>query len=141
MPSALDASLAPAGQHVASLFVQYVPYALEGSHWDAERDSFADRVLALVDEVAPGFSSSVLHREVLAPPDLERIFGLTGGNLFHGAMTLDRLLFMRPLPGMGHYATPVAGLYLCGAGTHPGGGVMGACGRNAARVILRDLRR
>jgi phytoene dehydrogenase-like protein len=139
LPSVLDASLAPAGQHVASLFVQYVPYAPEGSRWDTERDSFADRVLALVDEVAPGFSSSVLHREVLAPPDLERIFGLTGGNLFHGAMTLDRLLFMRPLPGMGHYATPVAGLYLCGAGTHPGGGVMGACGRNAARVILRDL--
>ena len=102
---------------------------------------FADRVLALVDEVAPGFSSSVLHREVLAPPDIERIFGLTGGNIFHGAMSLDRLMFMRPLPGWSHYRTPVEGLYLCGAGTHPGGGVMGACGRNAAGEILRDLRR
>jgi phytoene dehydrogenase-like protein len=100
--------------------------------------ALADRACALVDEVAPGFSDSVLHREVLAPPDLERIFGLTGGNIFHGAMSLDRLLFLRPLPGMAHYRTPVRGLYLCGAGTHPGGGVMGACGRNAAREILRD---
>ena len=95
----------------------------------------------MVDEVAPGFSESVLHRDVLAPPDLERIFGLTGGNLFHGAMTLDRLFFLRPTPGLGGYRTPVAGLYLCGAGTHPGGGVMGACGRNAAREILRDWKR
>jgi phytoene dehydrogenase-like protein len=122
LPSALDRGLAPRGRHVASLFVQYVPYQLEGTSWDAQRDRFADRVLTLVDEVAPGFSESVLHREVLAPPDLERIFALTGGNLFHGA------------------STPIAGLYLCGAGTHPGGGVMGACGRNAAREILRDLR-
>jgi len=141
LPSALDASLAPAGHHVASLFVQYAPYALDGSTWDAERDRFADRVCGLVDEVAPGFSGSVLHREVLAPPDLERVFGLTGGNIFHGAMSLDRLGFLRPLPGLAHYRTPLRGLYLCGAGTHPGGGVMGACGRNAAREILRDLRR
>ncbi|MDH3211379.1 MAG: NAD(P)/FAD-dependent oxidoreductase [Myxococcales bacterium] len=140
LPSALDGSLAPDGHHVASLFVQYVPYALAERDWDAERDRFADRVLALVDEVAPGFSESVLQREVLAPPDLERIFGLTGGNIFHGAMSLDRLLFLRPVPGWARYRTPVAGLYLCGAGTHPGGGVMGACGRNAAGEILRDLR-
>ena len=141
VPSAIDPDLAPAGHHVASLFVQYAPYALRDGGWDTARESFADRVLALVDEVAPGFSSSVLHREVLAPPDLERIFGLTGGNIFHGAMSLDRLMFMRPLPGWSHYRTPVEGLYLCGAGTHPGGGVMGACGRNAAGEILRDLRR
>ncbi|MFQ5634752.1 MAG: phytoene desaturase family protein, partial [Gammaproteobacteria bacterium] len=96
------------------------------------------RGFALSDEVAPGFSASVLHREGLAPPDLERIFGITGGNIFHGAMTPDRLLFMRPLPGLGRYRTPVRGVYMCGAGTHPGGGVMGACGRNAAGVILRD---
>ena len=95
----------------------------------------------MVDEVAPGFSESVLHREVLAPPDLERVFSLTGGNLFHGAMTLDRLLFLRPFPGLAPYRTPIPGLYLCGAGTHPGGGVMGACGRNAAHEILRDLKR
>jgi phytoene dehydrogenase-like protein len=141
IPSALDPGLAPPGRHVASLFVQYVPFEPAGSCWDAQRERFADRVLALVDEVAPGFSESVLHREVLAPPDLERVFGLTGGNIFHGAMSLDRLLFMRPIPGWRPYRTPIEGLYLCGAGTHPGGGVMGACGRNAAREILRDLRR
>jgi phytoene dehydrogenase-like protein len=137
LPSALDASLAPAGRHVASMFVQWVPWQPAGSSWDALRDRFADRCLSLVDEVAPGFSSLVLHREVLAPPDLERVFGLSGGNLFHGAMSLDRLLFLRPLPGLARYRTPVPGLWLCGAGTHPGGGVIGACGRNAAREVLR----
>ncbi len=141
LPSALDDSLAPPGRHVASLFVQHVPFAPEETTWQAAREGFADRCLALVDEVAPGFAASVLHREVLAPPDLERVFALTGGNLFHGAMTLDRLLFLRPVPGLAPYRTPVPGLYLCGAGTHPGGGVMGACGRNAAREILRDLDR
>jgi len=141
IPSALDPTLAPPGHHVASLFVQYAPHDWPRDTWDAERDAFADRVCALVDEVAPGFSQRVLHREVLAPPDLEAVFGLTGGNIFHGAMSLDRLAFMRPVPGWSQYRTPVAGLYLCGAGTHPGGGVMGACGRNAAREILRDLRR
>jgi phytoene dehydrogenase-like protein len=140
LPSSVDDTLAPQGHHVASLFVQYAPYA-PAQGWDALRDPFADRVLALVDEVAPGFSASVLQREVLAPPDLERIFGLTGGNIFHGAMSLDRLGFMRPLPGWARYRTPLAGLYLCGAGTHPGGGVMGACGRNAALEVLRDRRR
>jgi phytoene dehydrogenase-like protein len=138
LPSALDDGLAPQGHHVASMFVQYAPRELSESRWAQARDELADRACALVDEVAPGFSESVVHREVLAPPDLERIFGLTGGNIFHGAMSLDRLLFLRPLPGMAHYRTPVRGLYLCGAGTHPGGGVMGACGRNAAREILRD---
>jgi len=137
LPSAVDPSLAPPGRHVASLFVQHVPYAPLDSSWDAERERFADRVLALVDEVAPGFSRSVLHREVLAPPDLERVFGLTGGNLFHGAMSLDRLLFLRPVPGFPRYGTPVPGLWLCGSGTHPGGGVTAAPGRNAAREILR----
>ncbi len=141
LPSAVDDTLAPKGKHVASLFVQHVPAGLTAAEWDTRRDAFADRCCAMVDEVAPGFSESVLHREVLAPPDLERVFGLTGGNLFHGAMTLDRLFFLRPTPGLGRYRTPIAGLYLCGAGTHPGGGVMGACGRNAAREILRDWKR
>jgi len=141
LPSASDASLAPAGRHVASLFVQYAPYALAEGSWETARDILADRVFALIDEVAPGFTASVLQREVLAPPDIERVFGLTGGNLFHGAMCLDQLLFMRPTPGWSRYRTPVEGLYLCGAGTHPGGGVMGACGRNAARELLRDLAR
>jgi phytoene dehydrogenase-like protein len=141
LPSALDSSLAPPGRHVASMFVQYAPWQPAGSSWDVERERFGDRVCALVEEVAPGFQSSILHREVLAPPDLERIFGLTGGNIFHGAMTLDRLLFLRPVAGWSPYRTPVAGLYLCGAGTHPGGGVMGACGRNAALEVVRDLER
>jgi phytoene dehydrogenase-like protein len=140
LASVVDGSLAPPGRHVASLFVQHVPYAPEGASWDQLREPFADRVFALVDEVAPGFSESVLHREVLAPPDLEELFGLSGGNIFHGAMTPDRLFFMRPFPGWARYRTPVGGLYLCGAGTHPGGGVMGACGRNAAGEVLRDLR-
>jgi len=140
LPSVLDRSLAPEGKHVASLFVQHVPYRLAGSSWDAERDRLADRVFALVDEVAPGFAESVLHREVLSPPDLERIFALRRGNIFHGAMTLDRLGFMRPLPGCARYRTPIRGLYLCGAGTHPGGGVMGACGRNAAGEVVRHQR-
>jgi phytoene dehydrogenase-like protein len=141
IPSAVDGSLAPPGRHVASMFVQYAPYELADSSWETERGRFADLVIALVDEVAPGFSQSVLEREVLAPPDLERIFALTGGNIFHGAMSLDRLLCLRPLPGWAHYRTPIEGLYLCGAGTHPGGGVMGACGRNAAAEVLRDLAR
>jgi phytoene dehydrogenase-like protein len=139
LPSALDATLAPPDHHVASLFVQYAPYEPGDGGWEVWRDRFADRVFALIDEVAPGFSSSVLHREVLAPPDLERIFALPGGNIFHGAMTPDRLLFARPLGDWSRYRTPIPGLYLCGAGTHPGGGVMGACGRNAARTVLRDL--
>lgn len=140
LPSVLDDTVAPPGRHVASMFVQYAPWEPAGSSWDAEREAFADRCVAMVEEVAPGFAARVLHRELLAPPDLERIFGLTGGNIFHGAMGLDRLLFMRPAPGWARYRTPVPGLYLCGAGTHPGGGVMGACGRNAAREVARDLR-
>jgi phytoene dehydrogenase-like protein len=141
LPSTLDRSLAPEGKHLGSMFVQHVPYRLAGSSWEVERDRLADRVFDLVDEVAPGFSESVLHREVLGPPDLERIFALRGGNIFHGAMSLDRLGFMRPLPGCARYQTPIRNLYLCGAGTHPGGGVMGACGRNAAGEVVRELSR
>jgi phytoene dehydrogenase-like protein len=141
LPSVLDDSIAPDGHHVGSMFVQYAPHDLDAAAWDSQRDRFADRVFAMVDEVAPGFSDRVVHREVLAPPDLERIFGLTGGNIFHGAMGLDRLAFMRPFAGWARYRTPIDGLYLCGAGTHPGGGVMGACGRNAAAAILRDRKR
>lgn len=141
IPSALDPTLAGPGKHVASLFVQHVPYApLEGG-WEACRSRFAERVFSRIDEVAPGFSDLIQHWEMLAPPDLERVFGLTGGNIFHGAMTLDRLAFMRPVPGWARHATPIPGLYLCGAGSHPGGGVMGACGRNAARVYEADRRR
>ncbi len=136
IPSSLDETLAPPGHHVASLFVQHVPYTPAAGTWDELREGFARRVFASIDRVAPGFSERILHYELLAPPDLERIFGLTGGNIFHGAMSLDRLGFMRPVPGWARYRTPIAGLLLCGAGTHPGGGVMGACGRNAARLAL-----
>lgn len=140
LPSALDPSLAPPGRYVASMFVQYVPPALSRDDWAPLRSELASRCFAVADEVAPGFRESVLHCEVLAPPDLESLFGLSGGHIFHGAMSLDRLLFLRDVGGAGPYRTPQVGLYLCGAGTHPGGGVMGACGRNAAREISRDIR-
>jgi phytoene dehydrogenase-like protein len=141
LPSAVDPSVAPPGKHLMSMFVQYAPYRLAEGSWETERDRFADRCFAALERYAPGFTASVIAREVLAPPDLERRFGLTGGNIFQGAMTLPQLFFMRPLPGYARYRTPVRDLYLCGAATHPGGGVMGACGRNAAREILRDRRR
>jgi phytoene dehydrogenase-like protein len=141
IPSAVDPGVAPPGRHLMSMFVQYAPYRLAEGTWDARKEPFADRCVALLDRYAPGFAASVLHREVLSPLDLERRFGLTGGNIFQGAMTPAQLLFLRPFPGGGGYRTPVPGLYLCGAATHPGGGIMGACGRNAAREILRDARR
>jgi phytoene dehydrogenase-like protein len=141
LPSALDPTLAPPGRYVASMFVQYVPPDLSSEDWAPLRDGLADRCFEVADEVAPGFRESVVQCEVLAPPDLEALFGLSGGHIFHGAMSLDRLVFLRGLPGVAPYRTPVDGLYLCGAGTHPGGGVMGACGRNAAREILRDMGR
>ncbi|MCS6978446.1 MAG: NAD(P)/FAD-dependent oxidoreductase, partial [Gemmatales bacterium] len=138
IPSVVDPTVAPEGKHVMSLFVQYAPYALREKSWDEIKDSFADRCFAILDQYAPNFSRSVLHRQVLLPLDLERTFGLTGGNIFQGAMTLGQLFFLRPVPGWAKYRTPIRGLYLCGAATHPGGGVMGACGYNAAREILRD---
>ena len=103
------------------------------------REQMRERAIGAIEEVAPGFRDSIEHVEVLAPPDLERIFGLTGGNIFHGAMTPDRLLMMRPVPDWARYRTPLAGLWMCGSGTHPGGGVMGAPGRNAAREITASL--
>jgi phytoene dehydrogenase-like protein len=121
--------------------VQYAPYALGEGHWDQLREPFADRCFALLDEYAPNFSRSVLARQVLTPLDIERTFNLTGGNIFQGAMTPSQLFSFRPVPGHADYRTPVRGLYLCGAATHPGGGVMGAPGYNAAREILRDRRR
>lgn len=136
IPSSVDDTLAPRGHHIVNLFVQYAPYAPQGG-WDAQRDAFADRCIAQIDALAPGFAATVLHRQVLAPPDLERRFNLTGGNIFQGAMPLHQLFSFRPVPGWGDYATPVRGLFLCGAAAHPGGGVMGACGRNAAQAVLR----
>jgi len=137
IPSSLDSTLAPKGHHVASLFVQYAPYHIRDGKWDQKtKNEYADQVFSVIDQYAPGFKQSVIFADILSPPDLERVFGLTGGNIFHGAMGLNQLFFMRPGPGYSSYLTPIPGLYLCGSGAHPGGGVMGAAGRNCARVIL-----
>jgi len=145
IPSVVDGSLAPPGMHVASLFCQHahprLADVLPGHTWDDHRDEVADLMLDTVDAVAPNFRRSVLGRRVLSPLDLEREFGLTGGDIFHGALALDQLFSARPVLGNADYRMPISGLYLCGAGAHPGGGVTGIPGRNAAREILRDARR
>jgi phytoene dehydrogenase-like protein len=142
IPSTLDATLAPVGQHVASLFVQHVaPQLPEGRSWDDAKHEFADLVIDTVDEHAPNFKASVLARQVLSPLDLERRFGLVDGDIFHGQLTLDQLFSARPLLGHADYRMPLPGLYLCGSGAHPGGGVTGLPGRNAAVEIVRDFKR
>ncbi len=138
MATAVDDTLAPPGKHLMSMFIQYAPYKLREGHWDSIKDAFADRCFDILNEYAPNFKSSVINRQIISPLDLERIYGITGGNIFQGSMTLDRMFFMRPAAGYANYRTPIRGLYLCGAATHPGGGVMGACGWNAARAILQD---
>jgi phytoene dehydrogenase-like protein len=138
MATALDDSLAPPGKHILSMFVQYAPYHLKGTTWEQEKDRFADRCFDVMEEYAPGFKASVLHRMVISPPDMEKLWGITGGNIMHGAMSLHQMFSFRPVGGYANYRTPIRGLYMCGAGTHPGGGVMGACGYNAAREMLRD---
>lgn len=135
-----DDSLAPAGKHILTCFVQYVPYRLRKGSWDDNRDLLANRVVKKIGEYAPNVPNAILARHVLTPLDLERTYGLTEGNIFHGDLTLEQLFFMRPVPGWSRYRTPVAGLYLCGAGAHPGGGVTGAPGHNAAHQVLRDAR-
>ena len=141
IPSTLDDSLAPKGAHVASLFCQHTSYDLpDGRTWDACRDEVADLMIATVDRAAPGFAASVIARQILSPLDLERTFGLTRGDIFHGALGLDQLFSARPLPGHAAYRGPIAGLFHCGSGSHPGGGVTGAPGHNAAREILRARR-
>ena len=137
VPTMYDPSLAPEGRHVMGIFLQYAPYTLREGTWDDLREPFANRVVALIDEYAPGFSSLIEHRQVLTPLDLERRFGITGGNIFHGEMSLDQMFVMRPVAGWARYRTPIRGLYLCGSGAHPGGGVMGAPGFNCAREMLR----
>ncbi len=142
IPSTVDDSLAPQGQHVASLFCQHFdPEPSNGKTWDEMREAAADTVIETVNRYAPNFKQSVLGRLVLTPLDLERRFGLIGGDIFHGALTLDQLFSARPVLGHAHYRAPVRALYMCGAGSHPGGGVTGAPGHNAAREILADLRR
>lgn len=139
IPSLTDPSVAPAGKHVMSCFVQYAPYNLKEGNWDDKRDEFGDTVIDTIAEHAPNIKDIILHRQVLTPLDLEREFGLTEGNIFQGELTLEQLFFLRPVPGWAQYRTPVRNLYLCGSATHPGGGVMGAPGRNAAARILEDL--
>jgi phytoene dehydrogenase-like protein len=139
LPSTLDSSLAPRGKHVASLFCQHFRFNLpDGRSWDDEREAAADHVIATVDAHAPGFAKSVIGRQIHSPLDLERRFGLIGGDIFHGKMGLDQLFSARPMIGAADYRMPLAGLYLCGSGAHPGGGVTGAPGHNAARAVLAD---
>jgi phytoene dehydrogenase-like protein len=142
IPSTLDDSLAPPGQHVASLFCQHVaPLLPGGASWDDHRDEVADVMIDLVNSHAPNFRASVLGRQIMSPLDLERTFGLIGGDIFHGALSLDQLFSARPMLGHGDYRGPLKGLYMCGSGTHPGGGVTGAPGHNSAREIIADFRR
>ena len=142
IPSTLDDSLAPPGQHVASLFCQHVaPVLPDGASWDRHRDEVADVMIDLVNSHAPNFKASVLGRQIMSPLDLERTFGLIGGDIFHGALSLDQMFSARPMLGHGDYRGPLKGLYMCGSGTHPGGGVTGAPGHNAAREIIADFRR
>ncbi len=142
IPSTLDDSLAPPGKHVASLFCQHVaPVLPNGASWDDHRDEVADLMIDLVNSHAPNFKGSVLGRQIMSPLDLERTFGLTGGDIFHGALCLDQLFSARPMLGHADYRGPLKGLYMCGSGTHPGGGVTGAPGHNSAREIIADFRR
>jgi phytoene dehydrogenase-like protein len=140
--STLDDTLAPPGRHVASLFCQHVaPELPDGASWDDHRETVADLMIATVDRYAPNFSRSVLGRQIMSPLDLERTFGLIGGDIFHGALDLGQMFSARPMLGHADYRGPLPGLYMCGSGTHPGGGVTGLPGHNAAREVLRDLRR
>jgi phytoene dehydrogenase-like protein len=142
IPSTVDATLAPSGKHVASLFCQHFsPELPGGSSWDDVKPHAAEAVIDTVNQYAPNFKASILGRMVLSPLDLEREFGLTGGDIFHGALTLDQLYSARPVLGHADYRGPLARLYMCGSGTHPGGGVTGMPGHNAAREIIRDFRR
>ena len=142
IPSTLDDSLAPAGRHVASLFCQHVaPQLPDGESWDTHRETVADLMIDTVNQYAPNFKAAVLGRQIMSPLDLERTFGLIGGDIMHGVLQLDQMFSARPLLGYGNYRGPLAGLYMCGAGTHPGGGVTGAPGHNAAREILADFKR
>jgi len=139
IPSLTDSALAPAGCHVMSITAQYAPYKLQGTDWTTAGAAFADAAIATLSAYAPDLPSLILQRQVITPVDLESTYGLTGGHIFHGELALDQLFTMRPLLGWARYRTPIEGLYMCGAGTHPGYGVSGLSGMNAAREILRDL--
>ncbi len=138
IPSLTDPSVAPPGKHVLSCFVQYAPYKLAQGAWDDHKDAFGDTVINTIAEHAPNIKKIIIGRQVLTPLDLEREFGLTQGNIFQGELSLEQLFFLRPVPGWAYYRTPVDNLYMCGSATHPGGGIMGAPGRIASQVILKD---
>ena len=138
IPTLTDTSLAPPGKHVMSCFVQYAPYALKNGTWDDQREAFGDTVIDTIAEYAPNIRQIIRHRQVVTPLDLEREWGLSEGNIFQGELTLEQLFFLRPAPGWAQYRTPISHLYMCGSATHPGGGIMGAPGRNAAMRILSD---
>ena len=136
IPSLTDPSIAPPGKHVMSCFVQYAPYHLAEGTWDDHKEAFGDTVVNTIAEHAPNFKSLIRHRQVVTPLDLEREWGLSEGNIFQGELSLEQLFFLRPVPGWANYRTPIKGLYMCGSATHPGGGIMGAPGRNAALSVL-----
>jgi len=138
VPTTVDDTLAPRGKHVINLFGGHAPYSLQGSDWNAERAGFVKNVFDTIDELAPGFSDGVIDRQVLLPPDIERIINSPQGHIFHGELALEQLFFQRPAPHYADYRSPIRGLYQCGSSTHPGGGVSGIPGHNAAREILRD---
>jgi phytoene dehydrogenase-like protein len=140
IPSLLDSSLAPAGAHVMSINVQFAPYKLREGDWNSRREELGDTVVRVLSEYAPNVKDLIVQRQVITPLDLEQEYGLFGGHIFHGEQTLDQFFVFRPLIGWARYRTPIPGLYLCGAGTHPGGGVTGAPGANASREIIKDLR-
>jgi phytoene dehydrogenase-like protein len=137
----IDPNMAPPGKHVMSIFVQYAPYNLNGGWTDAKREAFGDAVVDTLARYAPNIKSLILHRQVLTPDDIERITGLTEGNIFQGELSLEQLFFNRPVPGWARYRTPVRDLWMCGSATHPGGGIMGAPGRIAALEFLKERRR
>jgi len=141
IPSLFDPGLAPDGKHVMSVYVQFAPYHLREGDWTNQREALGDTVVNTLAQYAPDLPGLIIARQVITPPDLEKTYGLTGGQIFHGELTLDQLFTMRPLLDWARYRTPIQGLYLCGSGTHPGNGLTGLCGANAAREILKDLRR
>jgi phytoene dehydrogenase-like protein len=141
IPSLTDPSVAPPGKHVMSCFVQYAPYHLKEGNWDEKREEFGDNVINTLSEYAPNLRDIILHRQVLTPLDIERRFGLSEGNIFQGELSLEQLFFLRPVPGWAQYRTPIRNLYMCGSATHPGGGIMGAPGLNAAQRILKEWKR
>ncbi len=138
IPTMYDPTLAPPGHHIMGIFLQYAPYTLKDTNWDRERKRYSERIIDVIEEYCPNIRDIIVDYQTLSPLDLERRFGITGGNIFHGEMSLDQMFVLRPLAGYARYRTPVRGLYLCGSGAHPGGGVMGAPGHNAAREMLKD---